>query len=171
MRIERHKVSELPANLQQELKTRVDREFGAVPIVREHVWAEPTWAFIGFVDDHLVSFLNIVDRHVLADEDRVRFFGLNNVITEPQHRGKGYSRQLNQAAIEFMRDLDTNACGFLFCADDLIPFYTDLGWKKFEGEVTVSQPSGDKLWPSNAMSYNLPGSRSWQTVHLCGLPW
>jgi hypothetical protein len=93
------------------------------------------------------------------------------LITEPLHRSQGYSRQLNQAAIEFMRDLDVNASGFLFCADDLIPFYSALGWKKFEGEVTVSQPSGDKRWPSNAMFYDLSGSRSWKIVHLCGLPW
>jgi GNAT superfamily N-acetyltransferase len=171
MRIERKLITELPDTLQNELKKRIEREFGNVPIVKEHVWAEPTWLFTGYIGDQVVSFLNIVDRHVLADGETVRFFGLNNVITEPEHRGQGYSRELNKAAVEFMSELDKSAFGFLFCADNLIPFYTDLGWKRFEGEVTVSQPSGDKLWPSNAMLYTLSCSKSWKKVHLCGLPW
>ena len=171
MRIESHIESQIPATLQAELKSRVDREFGSAPIVREHVWAEPTWVFLGLVDEQLVSFLNIVDRQVLADGEPAHFFGLNNVITEPQNRGQGYSRQLNQAATEFMGNTDQNAYGFLFCADALIPFYTKLGWQPFEGEVTISQPAGDKVWPSNAMIYNIAGCRAWKTVHLCGLPW
>jgi len=171
MRIERHLISLLPACRQQELKNHVDREFGSVPIVLEHVWADPTWAFMGFVDDQLVSFLNIVDRQVLADGEAKHFFGLNNVITDPQHRGQGYSTLLNRNAIEFMSESDPNACGFLFCADDLISFYSNFGWKRFDGEVTVSQPSGDKRWQSNAMFYDLSGSQSWKTIHLCGLPW
>jgi len=157
--------------MQQELNNRADREFGNVSIVREHVWAEPKWVFMGLVDDQVVSFLNIVDRQVLADGEPMHFFGLNNVITEPQQRGQGYSRQLNRVAVEFMIESDPNACGFLFCADDLIAFYSNLGWKRFEGEVTVSQPSGDKRWPSNAMFNDLGGSRSWKSVHLCGFPW
>ncbi|MBX9671769.1 MAG: GNAT family N-acetyltransferase [Candidatus Obscuribacterales bacterium] len=171
MRIETHLVTDLPADIKQELSDRVATEFGDVPIVREHVWAEPTWAFLGLIDDHLVTFLNIVDRNARADDAPVRLFGLNNVITDPQHRRKGYSKQLNQSAIGFMTEKDPNAFGFLFCADDLIPFYTRLGWRKYQGEVTVSQPSGDKLWPSNAMLYDPANTVSWKTVHLCGLPW
>ncbi len=171
MRINKQLASQLTPSQQQELKNRVDREFGDVPIVREHSWAEPTWAFMGFVDNELVTFLNIVDRQVLADNQPVHFLGLNNVITEPQYRGQGYSSQLIRTALQFMHELDPKACGFLFCADDLVPFYTKFGWKKFEGDVTVCQPSGDKRWSSNAMFYDLTGARSWQSVHLCGLPW
>jgi predicted acetyltransferase len=171
MRIEKHLASELIASQKEELKKRVEREFGNVAIVREHVWSEPTWVFMGFADEQLVSFLHIVDRQVLADGASVHYFGLANVITEPEHRGKNYASQLNRMAIEFMRDCDPNACGFLLCADGLIPFYTNLGWKRFEGKVTVSQPSGDKLWPSNAMIYDLVDSRSPKTIHLQGLPW
>lgn len=171
MRTENNLVSQLPASLQQELKFRVDREFGSVSIVRDHVWAEPTWVLMGFIEDQLVSFLNIVDRQVLADGEPVHFLGLNNVITEPEHRGHGYSSQLNRIALDFMLEIDPNACAFLFCADDLISFYSQLGWKKFEGKVTVSQPAGDKIWPSNAMYHDLTGTRSWKTVHLCGFPW
>jgi hypothetical protein len=172
MRVDRQLISGMSPNLQQVLQKRVDREFGHVPIVKEHVWAEPTWAFLGFVGDQLVSFLNIVDREVLADDTPTHFFGLNNVITEPEHRGCGYSTQLNQKAQEFMAETDPAGCGFLFCADDLVPFYTKLGWHKFDGEVIVSQPSGDKPWPSNAMFYDLSGGRrTWKRIHLCGLPW
>lgn len=171
MQIEKLSASHLDPTLRQDLKSRIDREFGHVPIVREHVWAEPDWAFLGYVDGELVSFLNLVDRNARADGNPVHLFGLNNVITEPQHRGHGYSTKLNQTAADFINELDKDACGFLFCADDLIPFYEKLGWKKYPGEVIISQPTGDKRWQSNAMIYSPAAAQSWQSVHLCGLPW
>ncbi len=171
IRIEKHLVSEMSPDLKQELKRRVDREFADVSIVREHVWAEPWLAISGSAEGQLVSFLNLVDRQVLTDDTATHFFGLNNVITEPEYRGKGFSTALNRYAIQVMQETDPQACGFLFCADALIPFYARLGWQKFDGTVTVSQPSGDKLWPSNAMYFDLSGTRHWKTVHLRGLPW
>jgi predicted GNAT family N-acyltransferase len=171
MRIEKYVCSELPPDLRQLLKKIALREFGQVPIVRAHIWAEPDWAIVGFVGAELVSYLNIVDRQASADGAPVHLFGLNNVITEPRHRGQGYSRQLNLYAIDLMAQLDPDACGFLFCSDEMLEFYQRLGWRHFKGQVTVSQPSGDKDWPSNAMLLDTTGRRDWKTVHLCGLPW
>jgi predicted acetyltransferase len=171
VRIEQQFANRLSEALRRDLKRRVDREFGNVPIVQNHEWSEPTWALLGFEGEQLVSFLNIVDRTVQADAESVHVFGLNNVITEPEFRGRGYSKGLNQAALAFMRQTDPHACGFLFCADDLIAFYERLGWKVFGGQVIVSQPTGDKKWTSNAMYYDLLGQRDWQQIHLCGLPW
>lgn len=113
MRIEKYLASQLPADVQQELTNRVDREFGGVEIVRSHVWAEPDWVFLGLVDEQIVSFLNIIDRQALADGNPVHLFGLNNVITEPQARGQGFSTQLNKIAVEFMTETDPDASGFL----------------------------------------------------------
>lgn len=171
MQIDYYPFNELAVTLKQELRRRADREFGDVPIVRDHVWAEPTWAVLGRVGEEVVSFLNIVDRHATADGVPVHLFGLNNVITEPQHRGKGYSKELNRKFLEFISEADSGATGLLFCADDLIPFYSSLGWKKFAGSVIVAQPSGDKNWPSNAMYYTQNGVQTWKQVNLCGLPW
>lgn len=159
--------------IEQELKERVRREFGHVEIVRTHQWAEPTWTFLGRVQSEIVSFLSVVDRVGEADGKRIRLFGLNNVITDKAHRKKGYSTVLNKLAVDFMRREDPSALGVLFCAEELIPFYKVFGWKKFTGKVTVSQPSGDKVWPSNAMvCTTAPGP--WvapKEIHLKGLPW
>lgn len=171
MEVIRQLVGELTQEEKNDLKSRVDREFAHVPIVREHVWAEPRWILRGMVEGKLVSFLNVVDRIVLVDGMKAHFFGLNNVITEPEYRGKGYSTALNRAALDFMAAEDPAATGFLFCADDLIPFYRMLGWTKFSGEVTVSQPTGDKLWPSNAMYFNSTPKTLGNSVHLQGPPW
>jgi len=171
MLIEIHDFIGLPSALKQELQARVNREWGDIAIVQEHVWSEPTWVFLAKVDEDIVSYLNIVDRTVTADDKPQHFFGLNNVITEPAHRGNGYATALNRKALEYMKDTDANACGFLFCADELIPFYQKLGWTQFTGEVTVSQPAGDKRWTSNAMLFDPNGHHQWHHINLCGLPW
>jgi hypothetical protein len=174
MRVEQYLFDQLPLHLKQELQRRVDREFGAIPIVQEHVWAVPNRAVLGLVDGEVVSFLNIVDRQALADGNPLHLFGLNNVITEPQHRCRGYSRELNQKFLEFIREEDRDAIGLLFCADHSIPFYDSLGWKKFDGKVVISQPTGEKEWLSNAMLYKHNkkiDTSCWREINLCGLPW
>lgn len=173
MKIQIELAAHLSQTLKDELKSRVDREFGHVEIVRTHVWAQPTWALLGYVESELVSFLNIVDRMGSADGKPIRLFGLNNVITEPGARKLGYSRLLNEAAIEFMKREDSLALGLLFCADELIPFYSRLGWEMFKGRVIIAQPAGEKIWPSNCMTHRLGRGEQvvFEEIHLKGLPW
>lgn len=171
MRIECHEFAKLAPATKNMILRSVDREFGDVPIVREHIWAEPDWSILGFLNEDLVGFLNVVDRHALVDDTPIHLFGVNNVITEPPFRRQGFSTKLNREFLQFIAELDENGIGLLFCADDLIPFYERLGWKKYFGTVVVRQPNGDKNWPSNAMYYSREGSRSWKTINLCGLPW
>lgn len=171
MRIDCHEFAQLSPAIKKEIFDRADREFGHVPIVREHVWSEPRWSMLGIVNDEIVSMLNIVDRHASADGAAVQLFGLNNVITEPQHRKQGYSAILNRNFLQFIADRNPDGYGLLFCADDLISFYSRFGWTRFDGAVIVHQPSGEKTWPSNAMYYSRTGPRLWKSINLCGLPW
>lgn len=173
IKIEIHRSSDLPPLVTRELKARVDREFGHVEIVRNHVWSEPDWVFILKSGDEIASFLNLVDRQGFADGKPMHLVGLNNVITEPTHRNKGFSRRLNKVAIDHMRSMDDNAYGLLFCADELVPFYQKLGWSKFNGKVLVEQPSGEQEWKSNCMLFPLGSSHSRPNlkINLNGLPW
>jgi hypothetical protein len=159
--------------LKAELRARVQREFGHVPIVKNHVWADPDWIITGSIDERVVSFLNLIDRKAVADEKSVHLFGLNNVITESDCRRKGYSFALNNKALEFMKKQDPKAYGLLFCADDLVPFYEKMSWQSFYGSVLVSQPSGKKKWPSNCMIHCLGRNETFEPkeIDLCGLPW
>jgi hypothetical protein len=171
MRIEVLESAKVDKRRQEELAKRVHREFGQVEIVRTHKWTEPTWTLLGFENADLVSFLNIIDRQGEVDRKPAHLLGLNNVITEPAHRGKGYSKKLNQAALDFMKKQDTEALGVLFCADDLLPFYFSLGWKKFLGTTTIWQPTGEKVWPSNCMTYSFGEVTPVKEINLKGLPW
>lgn len=159
--------------LKTELQARVHREFEDVPIVRNHVWADPDWIITGSLEGRVVSFLNLIDRMAVADKESVHLFGLNNVITESNCRRKGYSLELNKKALSFMKDKDPKAYGLLFCADDLIPFYKKIDWQPFHGAVVVSQPSGKKRWPSNCMIHFLGKAEVFkpEEIDLCGLPW
>jgi predicted GNAT family N-acyltransferase len=172
VRIEIVATTDLPTQLRAELIARAQREFDPFEIVRAHVWAEPTWFLLGYEGDPLVTSLGIVDRHATADDRPVHLFGLNNVITEPEARGRGYSVALNQEALAFMARQDSAGLGLLFCADGLVDFYARLGWQRFAGRVTVTQPSGDRPWTSNCMLHGLGRAPpAADHVHLCGLPW
>lgn len=171
--IDSFEFSTTPNDIKLELKTRVNREFGNVEIVRNHIWSEPTWVFVGKKLDQTVTFANVVDRTGTADGRPVHIFGLNNVITEPVFRGQGLSTEMISYIIEFMKNQDSVGLGLLFCADDLIGFYRKFGWRSFQGMVIVSQPTGEKIWSSNCMilplseeSY-LPSTE----INLNGLPW
>ncbi len=171
MKIEILESAKVEESLRNDLAKRIHREFGHVEVVRTHKWAEPTWTLLGLENNELVSFLNIIDRQGQVDGKPFHLLGLNNVITEPVHRGKGYSKKLNQAALDFMKKKDTQALGVLFCADDLLPFYSSLGWKKFSGQTTIWQPSGEKVWPSNCMTYSFEVPIAFKEINLKGLPW
>jgi predicted acetyltransferase len=171
MKIEIIESTKIGEDLSRELAKRVQREFGHVEIVKTHKWAEPTWSFLGWKNDEVVSFLNIIDRQGQVDGKQVQLLGLNNVITEPNHRGKGYSKKLNLAALDFMSKQNPDGLGVLFCADNLMPFYSSLGWEKFSGKTIVWQPSGEKVWPSNCMTYSFGAMAPLGEINLKGLPW
>jgi predicted GNAT family N-acyltransferase len=172
VRVELIAAADAPAAMRAALADKVEREFGHVEIVRTHVWAEPTWLMLGHDGVRIVSFLSIVDRRATADDGPLHLFGLSNVITEPEARGRGHSFALNQQALAFMAEQDRVAIGLLFCADDLVRFYARLGWQRFAGRVTVEQPSGDRPWTSNCMVHGLGRTPpAAEHIHLRGLPW
>jgi GNAT superfamily N-acetyltransferase len=53
---------------------------------------------------------------------------IHKVYTESEHQGKGLATGLLREAIEYARKEDCFKV-FLICKDDVIPFYTKLGFK------------------------------------------
>jgi len=77
-----------------------------------------------------------------------------------------------KAAASYIFDDLKVQIGFLFCADDLIPYYAGIGWQALRSKVIIHQPTGKKEWPSNKMILDPNNNfEEPKEVDLNGLPW
>jgi GNAT superfamily N-acetyltransferase len=162
--------------LDPERREQIDRaawvEFEKYAIVRETDWAEADWTFLGFEQQELVAFFNLVDRVVRFDDTPVRVAGLNNMVTLPAHRGCGHaSRLLSEAQPRWFDEFGFDA-GLLLCADALVPFYERLGWRKIRCPVVYAQPGGEWTWTASCMVLeSRQAIAATRRVDLQGAPW
>ena len=170
-RIEITKYHHLSPALLTELGSLADLEFGHIPIVKETTWAEPDWTCLLYINQHLASFYHIVNRKVLFDKKAIQIIGIHNLITTKLYRGKGYAKYLLKESQSFWRDNLEASHALLFCADALIPFYSQLQWKLCMCPVYFSQSAERRIWPSNTMIYNLSNDLLPMEIDICGLPW
>lgn len=162
----------LPGDRRPELAVAAGNEFDRFPIVRETRWAVPDWSVLGIVDDRLACFYNIVLRTVCFDGRPARVAGLNNLVTLPDYKGKGYASHLLRETEPLWFGRLGAAYGLLLCADALLPFYERLGWYSVSSAVRFAQPGGMRTWAANCMLLAPHGRRSRPTeIDLQGLPW
>lgn len=162
--------------LNPSIRSQVDdaakTEFGHVPIVQEYKWAEPTYSFVATEGEFLVASVNLVAREVLWGKLKVDAAGVNNLVTHKKYRGRGHGRELMEMAMRFAFASMGAKAGILFCADDLVPFYASLGWKRTDAKVLFNQPSGQCYWTSNRMWIAESSAITEpQQIDLGGLPW
>ncbi len=80
-------------------------------------------------DGVLLSFLQIFDRTLWVEGDKVRIGGIGSVGTAPQHRRRGYGTALILESIEVMQKARMDA-SILFTT--IQPFYARHGWKSIK---------------------------------------
>jgi predicted acetyltransferase len=168
---------EKTATLQPALRHQIDamtkEQFGGDELVRSLAWSEPNWTVVVKEGSSLASFLHIVERVTLFDGKKTSVAGINNVITPPEHRGKGYATDaLGEAQYVMFNKLKVEF-GLLLCADDLVPYYEKLGWYAVDCPLTFSQPDGKKhTWQAAAMLLAPNGSQPKpKKIDLQGTPW
>jgi hypothetical protein len=165
------KYADLDTDIKNTLEFYIEQEFGHIPLVQETHWASPDWSLFWLNGDKLVSFCNIVIREVHINNEVIKVGGLNNMITPAKHRGNKYSTNLLQAFERVIfEDLDLNA-GLLLCADNLVPFYQKLNWRKLDCPVFFEQPDGKKQWEANTMMLFDNSAYQPSSIDLNGLPW
>ena len=172
MKVEVARYRDLARERREQIDEAAWAEFEQFAIVRENEWATADWTFLAFEEEELVSYFNLIDRVVRLDGVPVRVAGLNNMVTLPRHRGKGHaSRLLREAQPRWSTEFGFEA-GLLLCADALLPFYMQLGWRKIECPIVYAQPDGQRTWGANGMLLDLDRRmEARQRVDLCGLPW
>ena len=162
---------QLPDNIRQILNSYIHAEFGHISIVQETTWASPDWTILYKEGDTIISFYNIIERDILIDDKSCKVAGINNVITPPAFRGKGYSTKLLNDTTPFIFDELRATHGLLLCADAMIPFYQRLGWYTVNSQVYFDQPSGRKRWTANIMLLSPHNPVTPDTIDLQGTPW
>ena len=140
---------------------------------RFFTWAKPQWSVLLWDGEELVSRVGLLVRDGLHDDIPKRIGGIGGVATHPASQGKGHaSEAMREAAKLFNEELNVDYA-LLFCRDHLIPFYSRLGWKSFEGKVFVEQPQGKIEFSANgAMVLDVHEKAPLTGVlDLNGLPW
>jgi hypothetical protein len=140
---------------------------------RLFTWAAPQWSVLLWEQDELVTRVGLLVRDILEDGTAKRIGGIGGVMTHPARQGQGSaSAAMREASQRFASDLDV-AYALLFCRPHLVPFYSRLNWKPFQGQVFVEQPAGRLEFSANgAMVLDVRESAPLMgTLDLNGLPW
>lgn len=138
------------------------------------VWADPDWDICARNDaGRLVSHAGILERDAMLDGRPVRIAGLAEMLTHPEYRRQGYGGAALREAARFMRDELQSPFALLVCPLTAIPFYTALGWYRFNGTVVAEVDVGMDAFAESAWMV-LPVTNAAPIeghLDLHGIPW
>jgi len=147
-------------------------------VLAQTVWrdiasAAPSRRIIVTQDEEIVAAAGILWRNARLDGEPVLIGGLGGVMTMPKLQGNGLGLIAVKAAMKALARDRQPAFSLLFCEDKNAGFYSRMGWKRFDGEVTVDQPAGQMIYRiMSVMVASLGGQAPLRgNIDLCGLPW
>lgn len=136
-------------------------------------WTSPQWGvLVGDDAGMLVSYTGVVQRPGLVDGALAVIGGIGGVATHPDRRGEGYAPIGMGRALDFLAGLETDFA-LLVCRDELVDYYSRLGWKLFTGELLVTQFGEQETFTFNRVmvgDLHTAAPRS-GVVDLQGSPW
>jgi GNAT superfamily N-acetyltransferase len=120
----------------------------------------------------------VTRRTVRVSGREVPVAGIRGVVTDPDHRRRGYGRAVMERAHELMRSFADCEFALLFSSVMAVPFYEDLSWRTISGPVLCDQPEGVTNYTESlpsaavmALGLRLPVDLPSGTVDVHGLPW
>jgi aminoglycoside 2'-N-acetyltransferase I len=178
MRWELCRVADLTAEEQSALRTLslavYPPEVAAAWPGRAIEWASHQWGVIGWdAEGAALCYVGVILREARWDERAVRVGGIGGVKTHPASRGRGFATTAIQRALDFFRGQVDVDFGLLVCEPGLVPFYERLGWRRFPGELLVTQRQ-----TTMPFTFNLPMTTPLRLqeslggkIDLLGPPW
>ena len=135
-------------------------------------WARREWGVFVRADGALVSYTGILIRGGSVDGVPVVIGGIGGVATHPAHRGQGYAPLGMVIALDFLLSREADFA-LLVCRDDLVAYYSGLGWHLFEGETVNTQFGRYELFTFNRVMVGDLSSASptHGTIDLLGPAW
>lgn len=120
----------------------------------------------------VICHIGLYRREITWNGRKLRAGGIGGVLTREDRRRHGIATLALDAAIRTLKDEGSTDLAMLFCEPHNAPFYAARGWKAFEGEVFVEQPSGRIRYDAVApYVYDLRRAIRQGVIDLCGLPW
>jgi GNAT superfamily N-acetyltransferase len=178
MRWELQQVADLTADEQSALRTLslavYPAEVAAAWPGRTIEWAPAQWAVIGWdAEGAALCYVGAVLREARWNDRAVRVGGIGGVKTHPASRGRGFATTAIQQALDFFRGQGNVDFGLLVCEPGLVPFYERLGWRRFDGDLFVTQRQA-----TVPFTFNLPMTTPLRLqespggkIDLLGPPW
>jgi GNAT superfamily N-acetyltransferase len=144
MRWELRRVADLAAEEQAALQTLslavYPPEVSATWPGRAIEWARHQWSGIGWgAKGVALCYIGVILRQAQWKEGAVKVGGIGGVKTHPAYWRHGFATRGLQQALDFFRAQGEVDFGLLVCEPGLVPFYERLGWRKFPGELFVTQ--------------------------------
>ena len=137
-------------------------------------WDDPSWD-ICVRDDtgRLICHAGVLERDALLDGKPIRIAGIAEMLTHPEFRRRGYGAAALREAARFMRDELRAPFALLVCPLAAIPFYSALGWQRFNGIVVAEVEGGmgafaESAWMVLPVTTDAPNDG---TLDLQGIPW
>jgi aminoglycoside 2'-N-acetyltransferase I len=122
--------------------------------------------------DGVVCHVGIFRREIKWNGRKLRAGGIGGVATRQDQKRRGYASIALNAAIQTLKDEGSTDFAMLFCEPHNAPFYTERGWKRFEGEIYCDQPQGRVRFDASApYVYDIKRASRQGTIDLCGLAW
>jgi aminoglycoside 2'-N-acetyltransferase I len=167
-RIDIKTVNELTPELFDSIQLAHEREFGNDSML----YSNPQWYLLGHLRDELVVQLGVLQRTITVSNKPILIAGVGFLITEPEHRGRGFATELMKHTETFVRKkLELPFC-LLTCKPRLEALYSGMGWKTVNCPNVFTQPNGNRSCGGLIMIKEC-GGISWPDgkIDLCGLPW
>lgn len=135
-------------------------------------WAPREWGVFVRIEGLLVSYTGVVIRDGSVNGTPATIGGIGGVATHPAHRGKGYAPLGMARALDFMlgRNIDF---ALLVCRDELVDYYSKLGWHRFTGQLLETQYGRPEIFTFNEVmvgDLNTPAPLE-GTIDLKGPAW
>lgn len=141
--------------------------------VRHREWRPPGWAvLVTDGDKRVLSYTGILVIDGTTDTGRVVIGGVGGVATHPDARRRGLARRSIELALGLMEDQGVDFA-LLVCRDELIAYYTELGWRRFDGTVLVTQFGEEEVFTFNLVMVKdvLSAAPEDGVIDLLGPPW
>jgi GNAT superfamily N-acetyltransferase len=137
-------------------------------------WASAQWSVIGWVADGVaLCHVGVLLREARWNDRAVQVGGIGGVKTHPASRGRGFATMALQRALAFFREQGNVDFALLVCEPVLVPFYERRGWRRFPGDLLVTQQEATVPFTFNLpMTFPLRLQETLRgTIDLLGPPW
>lgn len=168
LNIETYTVNELTPEFTDFIQNSQMREFGDDSMV----YALPEWYLLGHSAGNPVAQVGVLQRTITVDQKSLLIGGVGFLITEPEHRGRGFATSMMKEAMSFVGTRLGLPYALLTCKPKLESLYSGMGWRTASGLNVFVQPTGSRSCGGLIMVREC-GGLSWPDgkIDLCGLPW